>query len=216
MKGMLYPLLKHKWWVLAAAFTCTLLVLGPTAYANLSTRSLRYSTNNVPAHKIALVFGAGVLPDGTPTPYLQLRIQAAAKLYKAHRVQIVLMSGDNSTSHHNEPVAMGKYAQKLGVPAKSIVLDYAGFNTYDSCYRAKAIFGVRSAIVVSHGYHLPRAISVCRGLGVQAIGVAADEKLPRQYSMNYLAREVVSTDKAALQNLFKPHPTVLGKPEPIK
>lgn len=193
-----------------------LLVLLPSLYANVSTRSLRYSVAAVPVRKVAVVFGAGVLPDGTPTPYLKMRIKTAVQLYKTHRVQVLLLTGDNSTSHHNEPVAMGKYAEQLGVPAGSIVLDYAGFNTYDSCYRARFIFGVKSAILVSHGYHLPRAITTCRGLGVASVGVPADTGRGQGYTWNYLLRELVSTDKAMLQIAFKPHPTVLGKTEPIK
>ncbi len=202
--------------MLGAMCTCALLLFGPTVYANLSTHSARYTASWVPARKVAIVFGAGVMPDGTPTPYLQMRIKTAVQLYKTHRVQVLLLSGDNSTTHHNEPVAMGKYAEKLGVPAHNIVLDYAGFNTYDSCYRARHIFGITSATLVTHGYHLPRAITTCDGLGVASVGVAADAGHRREYSVNYIARELVSTDKAMLQIMFKPRPTVLGKYEPIK
>jgi vancomycin permeability regulator SanA len=127
------------------------------------------------------------------------------------------MTGDNSTSHHNEPVAMKKYAEQLGVPATDITMDYAGFNTYDSCYRARAIFGVQEAILVTHGYHLPRAIMTCESLGVKSRGVAAENAgtAGRDFSVNYLVREVVSTDKAFWQIVFKPKPTALGDYEPI-
>jgi len=131
---------------------------------------------------------------------------------------VLLLSGDNSTSHHNEPVAMRRYAEQLGVPAEAIVLDYAGFNTYDTCYRAAAIFGVHDAILVSHAYHLPRALMTCDRLGVHSVGMAAEQagRIGRDFSVNYLLREVVSTDKAGLQVVFKPQPTVLGCAEPIK
>ena len=209
----------HKHWivVLAVAGLCMALV-GPVVYANLSTRGDRYTAaDELPSYDVAIVFGAGVERDGTPTPYLQKRIQTGAKLYREGTVRWLLLSGDNSTTHHNEPIAMGRYAESLGVPADRIVLDYAGFNTYDTCYRARAIFNVRHAILVSHGYHLPRAVMTCEHLGVQSIGVAAENagRVFRDFSPNYLLREVVSTDKAVLQIVFKPKPTVLGKPEPI-
>jgi vancomycin permeability regulator SanA len=195
-----------------------LMVIGPAVYAVISTRGDRYGvTVDVPSHAVAIVFGAGVEPDGTPTPYLQKRIQTAVALYHAGTVHTLLLSGDNSTSHHNEPVAMGRYAESLGVPADRIVLDYAGFNTYDTCYRARAIFNVHQAVLVSHAYHLPRAIMTCSHTGVKSIGVAAENagRIGRDYSVNYLARELLSTDKAVLQIVFKPKPTVLGPLEPI-
>jgi vancomycin permeability regulator SanA len=196
------------------------LLLAPTIYANLSTKNHRFnpyktSVKNIPERKIALVFGAGVSrTTGQPTPYLQWRVETAVELYKARRVQKILMSGDNSIKKYNEPVAMKKLAVSLGVPQEDIVLDYAGYSTYDSCYRAGAIFGVRSATLITQGYHLPRAVLTCRNLGINAIGVSA-KHTGRDSALNYITREWVSTDKAVIQLITKPQPTVLGKPEPI-
>ncbi|MEO6761087.1 MAG: ElyC/SanA/YdcF family protein [Candidatus Saccharimonadales bacterium] len=209
----------HKWWLLIVIVIGVILALGPTVYANLSTRHLRYDLAKtpvqlIPKRQVVIVFGAGVLPSGEPTPYLRWRVQTAVTLYKAHRVQKVLMSGDNSSAHYNEPVAMAKLAEKLGVPKNDIVLDYAGFNTYDSCYRARVIFKVSSAIVVSQGYHLPRAVMTCNSLGVSSLGVDALHT-SRDYTASYIIREWASTDKAVLQLITHPKPTVLGGPEPI-
>lgn len=189
------------------------IIMTPIVYTNVSTSSRRYTfsaiaTGAVPKHRVAIVFGAGVLPCDVPTNYLKDRIQTAVDLYKTGTVQKILMTGDNSTAHHNEPVAMERYAVSKGVPAGDITMDYAGFNTYDSCYRAHAIFGLSSAILVSHAYHLPRAITTCRALGVDSIGVAA--QTTSSFSRNYLLREIVSTDKLMLQMLLKPKPTLLG------
>jgi vancomycin permeability regulator SanA len=186
------------------------------AYTFLSTRGNRYdlsrtATNKVPFHQVTMVFGAGILSNREPTPYLQHRLETAVKLYKAHRTNILLMTGDNSTVPHNEPFVMRNYAIKLGVPAKAIVVDDAGFNTYDSCYRAHALFGVRQATLVSQGYHLPRAMTTCQGLGISNSGVIAIHP-SRDYSVTYLLREVVSTDKMVFQLMFKPRPGILGKP----
>jgi vancomycin permeability regulator SanA len=207
------------WIVLGVLFL--VLIWGPSIYANLSTRGERYDLaktsliSNVPKRKVALVFGAGVYPSGKPTPYLQWRVETAVKLYKAHRVERILMSGDNSTLHYNEPVAMGKLAETLGVPAKDIILDYAGLSTYESCYRANAIFKINDAIVVSQGYHLPRAVMTCNALGIDTIGVSA-QRPQRDFTPIYIMREWISTDKAALQLIFKPKPTFLGPELPVK
>jgi vancomycin permeability regulator SanA len=208
----------RKWWFIGTGIGLGILIIAPAIWVHLATRVDRYqSVASVPARTVAVVFGAGVLPDGTPTPYLERRLNTAVQLYKAGKAKILLLSGDNSTSHYNEPVAMKRYAVAHGVKEQDIVLDYAGFNTYDSCYRAKAIFGVHQATLVTHDYHLPRAIWTCDSLGVKSIGLAAQDagKLGRDFSINYLIRELGSTDKAALQNVFKPKPTVLGKFEPI-
>jgi vancomycin permeability regulator SanA len=210
---------RHKARGAIAAILSLLLLLTPVCYANIYTRHDRYAdTAAAPKRRVAIVFGAGVEPDGTPTAYLRKRLQTAAKLYKSGTIDVLLLSGDNSTSHHNEPVAMRRYIEKLGVPAGHTVLDYAGFNTYDTCYRARAIFGVRQALLVSHAYHLPRAVMTCDELGVQSIGVAAENAghVGRDFSVNYILREVASTDKAAVQIVLKPKPTVLGPPEPIE
>jgi vancomycin permeability regulator SanA len=210
---------KYKWIEIGIIILAALVLWAPTIYANLSTRSKRYdltktSVENIPQHKVAIVFGAGISPKGEPTPYLRSRIETAVELYKAKRVHKILMSGDNSTKRHNEPVVMGNLAEKLGVPKNDIVLDYAGFNSYDSCYRAKAIFNVHDAILVSQGYHLPRAVMTCSGLGVSSIAVAARHS-GRDFTTSYIMREWLSTDKAMLQLISKPNPTVLGKPEPV-
>jgi vancomycin permeability regulator SanA len=113
---------------------------------------------------------------------------------------------------------MQRYVVKRGVQKDDTVMDFAGFNTYDSCYRARAIFGVEQAIVVSQAYHLPRAVWTCDRLGITSIGVAAkvaEGANGRDYTFNYLLREVASSNKAMLQAMFKPKPAALGQPEPI-
>jgi vancomycin permeability regulator SanA len=186
----------------------------------MSTASKRYdamdpaSLAKAPKREVAIVFGAGVYPDGTPTPYLQWRIATAVDLYKAGKVKRLLLTGDNSEEHYNEPVAMQRAAIKLGVDPDHITLDYAGYSTYDSCYRAKKIFGVKEATLVTQGYHLPRAVATCSGLGVQSIGVAA-KHTERDFAVTYLLRELLATDKALFELAVKPQPTVLGKAEAL-
>lgn len=201
-----------RWWLFGGGMTLVLLVSATPIYAVVAARGKIYSVQTVPQHDVAIVFGAGVYPDGTPTPYLESRLITAVQLYKAGKVKALLMSGDNSTTHHNEPVVMERYAVAHGVPASKIVLDYAGYDTYDSCYRIHHLFGVDSTILVSHGYHLPRALMTCSNIGIQSVGVRADRP-GTSYSKNYLAREVLSLNKASIQLLLHAKPGVLGPQE---
>lgn len=176
-----------------------------------------YSGTNVPQDKqVAIVFGAGLWRDGRPTPVLRDRVAAAAELYFAGKVSKLLMSGDNSQANYNEPAAMRSYALELGVGEEDIVLDYAGRRTYDTCYRAGHIFGIKEAVLVTQSFHLPRAIFTCNRLGVKAIGVASDL---RQYRLNtwlyWNLRELPATLVAVWQ-VYVSHPLpILGEPQPI-
>jgi SanA protein len=131
-------------------------------------------------------------------------------------VEKLLMSGDNSIATYNEPEAMRSYAISLGIPEEAIVLDYAGKRTYDTCFRAKSIFGVDRAILVTQDFHLPRAIFLCNMLGVKANGVeAANWHYWNKSVIFWNIREQVAT-LTAFTDLFiqKPIP-ILGQAEPI-
>lgn len=133
-----------------------------------------YDVATVPPRDVALVLGAGLRSDGTPTPYLAGRLDIARDLYVRGAVRVILVSGDNRTEAYDEPGAMRRYLLEAGIPAEHIAMDCAGLDTYDSCYRAAAIFGIRSIVVVSQTYHVPRALAVCRALGLDAVGVGDD------------------------------------------
>jgi vancomycin permeability regulator SanA len=130
-----------------------------------------YGLDDVPAAPVALALGAQVYPDGTPSPFLAARLDLAKQLFDAGKVRAILVSGDNMAVEYDEPDAMRAYLISAGVPADKVIADYAGFDTYDSCVRAKQIFGVTKLTVVTQGYHLPRAVATCRALGLDANGV---------------------------------------------
>lgn len=199
--------------LLLAGFIVLLL---PRLITYLHAMTRIYEPDEVPDSGVAIVFGAGLWRDGTPTPILRDRVTAASELYFAGKVEKILMSGDNSTLHYNEPGAMQEYAIQLGVPADAIVVDYAGRRTYDTCYRAREIFGLKEAILVTQSYHLPRALYTCNSLGISAVGVAADLRTYRRESLAYWnMREVPATLVAMLDiHFFRPLP-ILGNPEPI-
>ena len=132
---------------------------------NLYARPHIYPASQAPARRVAIVFGAGLQWDGTPSPVLRDRITTASDLYFNGKVEKILMSGDNRFVDYNEPGAMLNYALDLGVPREDIVLDFAGRRTYDTCYRARAIFGVTDAVLVTQAFHLPRAVFTCNSLG---------------------------------------------------
>ena len=153
--------------VIAIVVVC----ISPFVVVGIASAGRQKSVEDVDSHDVAIVFGAGLETDGTPSPYLKARLQVALDLYKAGKAKVILVSGDNLTTYHNEPAAMTKWLVEQGVPDDKIVQDYAGEDTYATCMRAKVIFGVTSAILVSQAYHMPRAISTCRMLGVDAVGV---------------------------------------------
>jgi SanA protein len=171
----------------------------------------------VPYSGVALVLGAGLWRDGSPTPVLYDRVATAVDLYKAGTVKKILMSGDNRFAWHNEPEAMRQLAVQLGVPNEDIVLDYAGRRTYDSCYRAREIFGVEQLTVVTQRFHINRAVYLCDALGVEAVGVVADRRVYRAPQRQWwLLRETAALVNAWFDiHLIHPQP-VMGEKSPIE
>ena len=175
-----------------------------------------YTVSDVPAQRVAIVFGAGLRYDGTPTAILRDRVQTAVQLYQQGKVDKLLMSGDNSFAEYNEPEAMRQYALELGVPEADIVSDYAGRRTYDTCYRAKAIFQVQSAILVTQSFHLPRALFLCNWFGVDSTGVEANNITFRKLSYFFWnTRELFADFQAAWDVLISKPLPILGDSEPI-
>lgn len=188
------------------------------AWVYLSTRSRIYADiQAVPPAPVALVLGAGLQADGTPSAALYDRVETAVDLYKAGKVKKLLMSGDNRFVWYNEPEAMRQLALQLGVPDADIVPDYAGRRTYDSCYRAKEIFEVEQAVIVSQRFHLDRALYLCGAFGIQSAGIVADR---RNYSFLrarwWWVRETPALVNAWLDvHVLHPQP-VLGEKLPIE
>lgn len=189
-----------------------LLIFLPRLIVELYARPIMHSAAEAPAKRVAIVFGAGLRYDGSPTPVLEDRVATAVELYFSGKVEKLLMSGDNRFDSHNEPGAMLDYALQLGVPRQDIVLDYAGQRTYDTCYRARYIFGVTEALLVTQEFHLPRAVFTCNNLGLPAEGVIADR---RRYVGSATLRELPAS-LVAMWDVWVARPLpILGDPEPI-
>ena len=190
-----------------------LLLSGSIGFVRLTAAGHLFSETDVPAAPVALVLGAMVYPDGTPSPFLAARLDVAHRLYQAGKVQVVVVSGDNMAKEYNEPEAMRTYLVNAGMPAGKVVADYAGFDTYDSCARALRIFGVENLILVTQSYHLPRAVATCRALGVDAIGVG--DESARQYSRSWhrgAIRDQLACVKTVIDLITRRDP-VLGQRE---
>ena len=182
----------------------------------LSSARRTYLPETVPSAPVALVLGAGLNRDGTPGLVLRDRVGTATDLYFAGKVQKILMSGDNSTEFYDEPGAMRDFALSLGVPEEDIVVDFAGRRTYDSCYRAKAIFGLDHLIVVTQAYHLPRALFLCNAFKIESDGVPADEGYYRLSSYAFWWVREVLASVYACWDVYIAHPEpILGNYEPI-
>ncbi|GGT48075.1 SanA/YdcF family protein [Streptomyces purpureus] len=189
---------------------CVLALAPPTWMHTVADGRVR-TVADVPTQDVAVVFGAG-LWKGRPTPYLAHRLDAAAELYRAGKVKVVLVTGDNSRAEYDEPDAMRTYLTKRGVPDGRIVSDYAGFDTWDSCVRAKKIFGVDRAVLVTQGFHIRRALALCGAAGVESYGVGVAE--PHDVTWYYGGtREMLAAGKAALDATLRPDPRFLGERE---
>ena len=192
-----------------------LIILLPRLITGAHASSRLYQHPEAPARRVAIIFGAGLRRDGTPTAMLRDRVLTGAELYFSGRVEKLLMSGDNRFVDYNEPESMRQFALSVGVPDEAIVLDYAGRRTYDTCYRAKAIFGVEDALLVTQGFHLPRALFLCNMLGMNTLGVESIHCYWNGSPFVWDVREQFAT-VAAFLDLYVSSPLpVLGAPEPM-
>lgn len=161
----------------------------------------------------ALVLGAQVWSTGLSS-MLEDRVLTGIDLYETGATDRLLMSGDHGREDYDEVNSMKRYAVEQGVPADNIFMDHAGFSTYESAYRAKAVFEVESAFIVTQKYHLYRAVFLARAMGIEAYGVAADRRDYRNDLYNNI-RESLARVKDFFMAIFKPEPTYLGDAIPI-
>ncbi|MGO0575013.1 SanA/YdcF family protein [Ornithinimicrobium panacihumi] len=170
-----------------------------------------------PQRDVAIVLGAGLNASGTPSPYLAARLDVARELYDEGKVQVVLVSGANPEASYDEPTAMRAYLVAAGIPEEHVVPDFAGRDTYDTCVRARRVFGVgeQQALIVSQTYHLPRAVAICRATGLDVIGVGDEtaRDLSRAEWDRGVWRERAAAVKAAWDVISGRDP-ILGEPEP--
>ncbi len=154
--------------------TTALLAAGELALATTRHRLTTVAAlepDELPGRPVAVVLGAQVRPDGTPSRFLRGRLEVARRLHADGRVERVVVSGDDRAASCHEARAMRDWLVAAGVPAAAVELDRYGYDTYDTCWRARHVLGLRSVVLVSQTYHLPRALLTCRLLGLAAVGV---------------------------------------------
>lgn len=161
-----------------------------------------------------IILGAGIIDEDTPSPMLKDRLDTGILLYKNGVAPKILLTGDNGTEVHNEIHVMLNYVKKAGVPERDIFCDHAGFSTYDSMYRAKTIFEVGSAIVVTQTYHEYRALYIGEKLGLTVRGIAADQERYGGQPVREL-REVLARIKDFAKCIVKPQSLLGGEAIPI-
>lgn len=178
----------------------------------LGKKYIATSIDKLSHAQVAIILGAAVSTKGIPSSVLEDRIVTAISLYKQGKVSKILMSGGNPSVTNNEVDPVRKILIVQGIPSEDIFLDHAGFDTYSSMYRAKAIFNISSAIIVTQEFHLPRAVYTARSLGIDAYGLAADRG---KYSIKNYLRELLSRPNAFISVFLHKLPKYLGPLIPI-
>jgi len=167
--------------------------------------------------RVAIVYGARVYGNGRLSAMVRDRVETGIALYEAGKVDVLLMSGSNQSDDYNEPGDMIAYALQRGVPTEALQPDYGGRRTYDTCYRALEIFGVREAILVTQEFHLPRALFTCRALGMQVQGVVADQREYSERSMRWSTMREVPATIVALYDVLRRQPAaIMGERIPLE
>ena len=191
----------------------TLIVLGINFYVIHSTKKQIVSYNDLKEIDCILVLGAGIWGN-KPSPILEDRLNEAINLYKKGVANKIIMSGDHGREEYDEVNIMKDYAINKGVKSEDIFMDHAGFNTYDSIYRAKEIFEAKNIIIVTQKYHLYRALYIANSMDINAHGANSD---PRKYSGQLYRelREILARNKDFILSLFKVKPKILGESIPV-
>lgn len=161
-----------------------------------------------------LVLGCKVNSDGNPSAMLEDRLRRGVELFQAGAAPKLLMSGDHGTVTYNEVLSMKQYAIDRDVASSDVFMDHAGFNTYESMYRARDVFQAKKILIVTQDYHLYRALYIAQALGLEAYGVAANY---RNYSGQTARdiREILARNKDFFTAIFQPLPTYLGNTIPV-
>lgn len=162
---------------LTVMVVAVLLVAGLRVSLSARYSGAIYTVETVPTQPAALIFGAGLWYDGTPSTVLDNRVATGVALYHAGKVERLIMTGDSRAPEGDETAVMRQLALAAGVPDAAIVMDPAGIRTYDSCYRAARVYGATSVTLVTQTFHLVRSLYLCESLGLNVVGVAPIEDL---------------------------------------
>ena len=211
-KDKKHMLIRCLFWLIFAAVIMTLTVVGINLYIVIKEKSRMISLEEASDFEAdcIVVLGAGIRDDGSPTWMLEDRIKIGDKLYQNHAADKIIMSGDHGRENHDEVNTMKKYAINEGIPSEDIFMDHAGFETYDSLYRARDIFGAKKVIIVTQEYHLYRALYIADRLGLEARRVTADLRFYSKKMVYWKFREYLARVKSFIKCIVQPEPKYLG------
>ena len=192
-------------------------IAGPTLWTRFMARDRNLTAAQAPARDVAIIFGAEMYPSGRPSPYLRARLDLGAELYSGGLAKVLVVSGDNAPEHNRETTNMKRYLVDQGVPAERVVEDEHGLDTYDTCVRAREVFGVTEALLVSQRYHLHRAVATCRAVGVDAVGVG-DVSVKRTSKRwdEFSRREIGANLKMVWDLTIRRTPTLEGDADAVR
>jgi SanA protein len=192
-----------------------LVVAVPNAVVLIGAGRAGHDPARVAHAQVALVLGASVFDDGTPTDALADRLAAGAALYRDGRVTRVLVSGERSTAAFDQVDVMRTELVRMGVPDRQIFTDHGGFDTWDSMVRARKVYDVRSAVVVTQGWHMPRALWLGKRAGLQVHGLVADPIHSGEQERGFATSEIFARVKAVIDVVANREPSYLGPKIPI-
>ncbi|MCI9125593.1 MAG: DUF218 domain-containing protein [Eubacterium sp.] len=199
-------------WFVFVVIIMTLTVVGINLHIVIKEKSKILSLEEAAKFQAdcIIVLGAGIRDDGSPTWMLEDRIKIGDKLYQNHAADKIIMSGDHGRENHDEVNTMKNYAIGEGIPSEDIFMDHAGFETYDSLYRARDIFGAKKVIIVTQEYHLYRALYIADRLGMEACGVTSDLRFYSKKMVYWKFREYLARVKSFVKCIAQPEPKYLG------
>lgn len=202
-------------WMILLFIILIITVFGINYFVKLSMKKYIVNSDydNFDNIDCIIILGAGVWGD-RPSPMLEDRLKMGISLYKDGIAPKIIMSGDHSRENYDEVNIMKNYAIEEGISSQDIFMDHAGFSTYDSIYRARDIFEAKKVVIVSQRYHLYRALYIAKSLGLDALGVAAED-IKYSGDLGREIREILARDKDFVKCIFKPKPTYLGESIPV-
>jgi SanA protein len=203
---------------IVTVFSVAVLLFGYYWVWYVGSRRIYQEVNAIPAAGVGLVLGtARYVAEGVENLYFRYRIEAAYDLYRQGKVKKLLLSGDNRYHEYNEPQEMRKALRAKGIPDSALVLDYAGFRTFDSVIRASKVFKLKSFIIISQRFHLVRALFVASAHHIEAAGFIAQDPEDKQTQLRQEFREVFARMATILDcYVLGTQPHFLGTELPIE
>jgi len=196
-------------------FSAMIFIFLPNFWILKNSKGKNIKTFEIDFYEIGIVFGAGIYNNSFPSDIFADRLKTAAQLFKNRKINKILISGGNPNFDHNEPFVGKNFLIDLGIPEEKIFLDFAGYRTFDTCARAKKIFSIDKAILITQSFHLPRAIFLCEKMGIKSAGAPADLQT-YQYQTKNNIREILARAASFWEiNIFRHDPKFLGEKIPI-